>query len=100
MGATQLSFPLYEADEGEALTPPESVVHQVTQTSPKQCRLEAYESSIVTLENAFIPSNFGELRGSTPTRLQPIPGIRSVAIETRWMEGAACMSCRMPWCQA
>ncbi len=62
VGATQLSFPLYEAIEGETLTPPDSAILPADElcdgSDPNNAWLEAYESSIITIESATIPANF------------------------------------------
>jgi hypothetical protein len=62
VGVTQLSFPLYEPIEGEtlpvpaaAVLPPESACEG---SSPANDYLEAFESSLVTIELATIPANF------------------------------------------
>ena len=62
VGATQMSFPIYEAAEGESLTPPESSVLPADQLcddeDPNNPYLEQYESSIITIESATIPAGF------------------------------------------
>lgn len=64
VGATQLSFPLYEAVEGETLEPPAaSELSDDTLCSgnrPNNAALEAYESSLVTVLEGTIPADFKE----------------------------------------
>jgi len=64
VGATQLSFPIYEAAEGETLEPPASVVlpdeSLCDESRTNNDWLEAYESSIVTIDSATIPEDFHE----------------------------------------
>jgi hypothetical protein len=64
VGTTQLSFPLYEAAEGETLTPPAAAPLDAETlcagSDPNNEALEAFESSLVTIDSATIPANFKE----------------------------------------
>ena len=64
VGATQLSFPLYEAIEGETLVPPDASVLSddvlCSSDRPNNEALEAYESSLVTVVEGTIPDDFKE----------------------------------------
>jgi len=69
VGATQLSFPLYEAIEGEKLSPPPSSVIPADQLcdgrDPNNSLLEEYESSLITIESGVIPEGFRETEPGT-----------------------------------
>jgi hypothetical protein len=64
VGATQISFPLYEAMDGETLEPPPaSVLSDETLCAddrPNNGALEAFESSLVTVAVGTIPEDFKE----------------------------------------
>ncbi|MGB0640571.1 MAG: hypothetical protein ACPGTU_14630 [Myxococcota bacterium] len=64
VGTTQLSFPLYEAAEGETLTPPPAAALDAetlcTGSNTNNEGLEPFESSLVTIDSATIPANFQE----------------------------------------
>lgn len=64
VGTTQLSFPLYEAAEGETLTPPPAASLDAetlcSGSNTNNEALEAFESSLVTIDSATIPANFQE----------------------------------------
>jgi hypothetical protein len=71
VGATQLSFPIYEAADGETLTPPASSVLPADRLCDEDGRdpnnpfLEEYESSIITIESATVPAAFRETEPGT-----------------------------------
>ena len=73
VGATQISFPLYEAMEGETLEPPPaSVLSDETlcaDDKPNNEALEAFESSLVTVELGTIPADFKETPPGTDSDL-------------------------------
>ena len=64
VGATQLSFPLYEPDGGDQLDPPPAA--ELTEDElcandrPNNMALEPYESSLVTIAEGAIPEDFRE----------------------------------------
>ncbi len=64
VGATQLSFPLYEPTPNETLTPPDAAVLNdddlCADGRPNNVGLEPYESSLVTVIEGTIPENFKE----------------------------------------
>ena len=64
VGTTQLSFPLYEPADGETLSPPEAANLDAETLcaggDPNNAALEAFESSLVTIDSAIIPANFQE----------------------------------------
>jgi hypothetical protein len=73
VGATQISFPLYEAMEGQTLEPPPaSVLDDETlcaDDGPNNEALEAFESSLVTVEVGTIPDDFKETPPGTDSDL-------------------------------
>jgi hypothetical protein len=73
VGATQISFPLYEAMEGQTLEPPPaSVLDDETlcaDNRPNNEALEAFESSLVTVEVGTIPDDFKETPPGTDSDL-------------------------------
>lgn len=64
VGATQLSFPLYEPTPNETLTPPEAAVLSnddlCADGRPNNMGLEPFESSLVTVLEGTIPDDFKE----------------------------------------
>lgn len=64
VGATQLSFPLYEPDGGDRLAPPPAAEltadELCSNDRPNNLALEPYESSLVTITEGTIPEDFRE----------------------------------------
>jgi len=62
IGATQLGFPLYETEQTATLQPPPAIELDDTTfcsgSQPEHLKLEALESSLVTLPSGTIPSEF------------------------------------------
>jgi hypothetical protein len=73
VGATQLSFPLYEPMEGETLPVPDAAVLPLEGegdtvcdgTQPNNMFMEPFESSLVTISAGTIPANFKEMPPGT-----------------------------------